>query len=142
MEKKNVLTKILALAGTIMVWLPFLLMIVTGAVKTIMSGILHVDYLMPAEFFPVELIGGFLLLWASLRSRLYRRPIVWCLAAAAAFLVGGQAIAVISGLASGAIEPAGWPIILAVAAIALYALALVALGVVGICLAKKLFSGK
>jgi hypothetical protein len=57
-----------------------------------------------------------------------------------AFIVGGQAIAVVSGLASGAIEPSGWIWAVVIASIALFSLALVALGIAGILLVKKLYS--
>jgi hypothetical protein len=54
-------------------------------------------------------------------------------------LVGGQALATVTGLASGEIEPAGWPLILVLMTLAGYCLALVAIGVGGVMLLRDLF---
>jgi len=61
---------------------------------------------MPAELFPAALVGGGSLLWAALRVRLCRRLIGWGLGVAIGLLVGGQVLAVVTGLASGETEPA------------------------------------
>jgi hypothetical protein len=95
---------------------------------------------MPAELFPIALVGALLLLLAARRAHSHLRPIRWSFGAAVAFLVGGQAIAVVSGLASGAIEPSGWIWAVVITSIALFSLALVALGIAGILLVKKLYS--
>ena len=105
MRKKDVLTKILAIAGTILVWLPVLaLVIITGAML-VQRGEFHFDYLIPAELFPVFLGGGLLLLWAANRAKCYRRWIGAGLGAALVFLFAGQAAAVATGLASGTTKP-------------------------------------
>ena len=54
-------------------------------------------------------------------------------------LVGGQALAVVTGLASGAIEPAGWPWALVIASLVAYTLTLAAIGVAGALLLRDLF---
>jgi hypothetical protein len=48
-------------------------------------------------------------------------------------------LAVVTGLASGETEPAGWPWALVLASLAGYALALVAMGVGGALLLRDLF---
>jgi hypothetical protein len=48
-------------------------------------------------------------------------------------------LAVVTGLASGEAEPAGWPWVLVLASLAGYALALVAMGVGGALLLRDLF---
>ncbi|MBN1401950.1 MAG: hypothetical protein JXA74_14005 [Anaerolineae bacterium] len=139
MAKEGTFTKVLALAGTVLAWFPILATILTALPRLIVRHMLRIDYLMPAELFPFALVGGGLLLWAALRARTQRGLIAWGLALAGAFLVGGQALAVITGLASGDAEPTGWPWALVLASLALYTAALIELGVAGILLLRDLF---
>lgn len=139
MEKKDVLTKILAIAGTVFVWLPILAPIFFSVIRVLSGGRFLFDYLMPAEFFPVALVGGILLLWAALRARAYRRLIGWCLGIAVLLLVTSQALAVVTGLASGETEAVGWPWALVVISLVVYILALVAMAIGGILLLRDLF---
>ena len=138
MEKRGILTKILAIVGTALVWFPILAPVVLSLARIIQARPFQFDYLMPAELFPVTLAGGCLLFWAALRARSRRRLIGWCLGIAAGLLVGGQALAVVTGLASGETEPVGWPWALVLAALAIYSLALVVMGVGGLLLLRDL----
>jgi hypothetical protein len=140
MKKKNLLTRILAITGTILVWFPILAPILFSAIFMITRHVFRFDYLMPAELFPFALVGGGLLLWAALRERSHRHLIGWGLGSAAGLLVGGQLLAVGTGLASGETEPVGWWWILVLASLAIYSLALVAVGVGGILLLHDLFN--
>jgi hypothetical protein len=142
MEDRGVLTKILAVTGTVLVWLPIVFTVLTGIIGTIASRVVRFDYLMPAELFPVVLVGGVLLLRAAYRARSQMRPIGWSLGAAVIFLFGGQAIAVVTGLASGAREATGWPFALALGSIILYTLAVIGTGIAGVSLVRKLYSIK
>lgn len=140
MEKRDVLTKVLAVAGTLLVWFPLLLPIALGVMRFASERGFRLDYLMPAELFPVALVGSGMLLWAAWRAGARRRVIGWGLAAAVVFLVGGQALAVVTGLASGAVEAAGWQWGLVLISIAVYTLALVMVGVGGLLLLRDLFA--
>jgi len=139
MKKKNVVTKILAIAGTVLVWGPILAPVFFSAIILMTRPIFRFDYLMPAELFPFALAGGGLLLWAALRTRSHRNFIGWGLGIATGSLVGGQWLAVVTGLASGETERGGWQWILVLASLAIYVLALVAMGVGGILLLRNLF---
>ena len=97
------------------------------------------DYLIPAEIFPVVLVGGLLLLWAAIRARARLKLVIWGLVAAVVLLVGSQLVAVLTGLASGETEPAGWQWMLSLAGIIGYELCEVLLGVAGILLIRDLF---
>lgn len=136
---KGILSKVLALLGTIMVWFPILFTVVTSVTRTIVTRILRFDYLMPAELFPIALVGALLLLWAALRARSQQKLIGWGLSAAVVFLIGGQALAIATGLASGAVEPTGWAWAVTIASIAFYSLALIEIGIAGVLLVRKLY---
>lgn len=139
MPKKGILTQLLAIAGAALVWLPILTPVVLSAVSLITRPVFRFDFLMSAELFPAALLGGGLLIWAALRARARRGLIGWAFGVAVVALVGGQALAVVTGLASGATEPVGvwWALVLG--SIAVYILALVIMGIAGILLLRDLF---
>ena len=139
MEKKDILTKILAIVGTMLVWFPILAPVLASVAAMTRARMFRFDYLMPAELFPVALVGGCLLLWAALRARSRLNLIVWGLGIAIGSLVGGQVLAVVTGLASGETEPAGWWWALVLASIVVYSLALVVIGIGGLLLLHDLW---
>ncbi len=139
MGKKDVLSKILALTGTALVWIPLLAPILFAVISFIGDRRFRFDYLMPAELFPAVLIGGCLLLWAALRMRSRRKLIGWSLGLAVFLWFGCQWLAEVTGLASGATEPVGWPWALVIASLIAYDLAVVALAAGGLLLLRVLF---
>jgi hypothetical protein len=139
MKKKNVFTKVLAIAGTALVWFPILAPILLSVIFIITNHIFRFDYLMPAELFPFALVGGGLLIWAALRARSRQRLICWGLGIAVGLLIGGQELAVVTGLASGETEPTGLWWMLVIASLVIFLLALVAVGVGGVLLLCDLF---
>jgi len=142
MEKKDAFTKTLAVAGTVLAWFPILAPVLLSVVVILQARIFRFDYLMPAELFPAALVGGGALLWAALRARSRRRLIAWSLGLAVALLAGSQGLAVLTGLASGEAEPAGWRLVVVVAPLAGYGLALIAMGVGGALLLGDLFGAR
>jgi hypothetical protein len=142
MENKGTFTKILAIAGTLLVGFPLLAPILFSAAAFIRGRVFLFDYLMPAELFPLALAGGLLLLWAAIRARAQRAVIGWGLGIAVGLLFGGQALAVVTGLASGATEPTGWRWVLVMGSLIAYILALTAVGGGGILLLMDLYKPK
>ena len=102
--KKNTLTKILSIIGTLLVALPLLVPLIFSVIFFGRSGQFHFDYLMPAELFPLVLVGGGLLLWAAIRAHSQVKLIGWSFGLAIFLLFASQALAVATGLASGEIE--------------------------------------
>ena len=139
MEKRDGFTKSLAIGGMVFVWIPIFAPILFSIAALISSGKFLLDWLMPAELFPVALVGSLLLVWAATRARSQRGLIGWGLGIAIGMLLLGQALASVTGLASGAIEPVGWPWALVLTSLALFVLALVAVGVGGIRLVRAVF---
>jgi peptidoglycan/LPS O-acetylase OafA/YrhL len=108
-NKKEQHTRIVAFAGTALIAAPILFTLLTAVVGSIASRSLRMDYLIPAELFPMELAGALLLLWAARRSGFGKRPIGLSLAIMVSSLIACQGAAVITGLASGETETSGWP---------------------------------
>jgi len=139
MEKKNTFTKVLAIAGTSLVWLPILAPILFSVISLVAERIFRFDYLMPAELFPLVIIGSGLLLWAALRARSRGKLIGLGLGSAVGLLVLGQVLAVVTGLASGEAEPSGLRWALVISFLAAYVLAVIVIGVGGVLLLRDLF---
>jgi hypothetical protein len=137
-EKSNTmkLTKFLAWVGVVLAWGPILAPALLAVIAVFNGRGFLLDYLMPAELFPLALVGGGFLLWAALRAHSRTPMIAWGLGLAFAFLVGSQALAVATGLATGATEPGGWQWAVVVSALVLYTLALVTMGLGGILLLR------
>ncbi len=129
--KGGLLIKILAIFATVLVWF--------SVAALVTEGVFRFDYLAPAELFPLALGAGALLVWMALRVGLRLKLIGWGFGIALALLIGGQSVAVFTGMASGETEPTGWLAALAIGAIVGYSLALVVVGVGGILLVMDLF---
>jgi len=94
---------------------------------------------MPAELFPFALVGALLLIWAALIARSRRMPVAVSAIAMAVFFACVLVIPIVTGLASGATPPEGWPFALAILSLALYAVAMASTGVAGALLVRDLF---
>ncbi len=132
MNRPGTIWRTLALLGTIAIWLPFALMLATSAAGSVQAGAFWMDVLIPAELFPLVIAGGALLLLAARRAGRRQRLIAWGLGLAVGALILSQGLAVVTGLASGAREPAGWPLALVAAGLVVYTGAAIALGVGGV----------
>ncbi len=139
MGKRDIFTKTLASIGTVLVCFPILMPVLISAILLIGERIFRLDYLMPAELGLFVLAGSLLLIWASVRARLRRGIIAWGIGIAIGMLVGGQALASATGLASGEIEPQGIWWLLVLTSLVLYDLAVILIGVGGVLLIRDLF---
>ena len=143
MRQISLVSKILAFAGCLLVWLTILSPLLFGAADVIVNrGRFHLDYLMPAEFFPVALVGGGLLFFSAWRARSQRGLIGWGLGAALTALVASQGLAVVTGLASGETQPADLWWVLVFVLLVIYILALIVVGLGGFFLVRNLFTVK
>ncbi len=139
MQKRMLAARICAVLGTAVLWLPILAPAIFGLIHLVRAGWYSYDFLMPAELFPVALTGCLLLVAAALLARSFRRLVILSLAVALVALGGAVGLAEVSGLASGEIEPQGIWWALVVGLFVLYILALLAEGIGGILLVRRLF---
>jgi hypothetical protein len=139
-QKRDGLARGLAIAGTVLIWIPLALPILFAFTRYARARMFRVDYLMPAELFPMVAVGACLLLWAALRARSRQKLIAWGIGIAVTGLIASQGLAVVTGLASGETGPAGvwWALVLGL--YGLYPLALIVTGVGGALLLHDLFS--
>ncbi len=136
---KGVFTKILAVAGTVLAWFPIAAPVLLALASLGMDGRFRFDYLMPAELFPAALVGGLMLLWAAIRAKAHLKLIAWSFGSAVFLLIGSQVLAMLTGLASGAIDAGGWVFVVVLGGILAYALAVIAMAVGGTRLIRALY---
>ena len=139
MQHGSAFMKVLTVTGLILVSLPVVAPLLFTGVRLVQAGDLRFDYLMPAELFPMALVGTALLLWAALRMHEHRAQIGWSIGAMVVGLVGSQGAAVLTGLASGETEAEGWPLVPVIALLILYVLGLLAMVVTGAQLVREAF---
>jgi hypothetical protein len=126
-EKNNRLTRGLALCGTALIWFPLIAPILLGLVALFgEQRRFLLDFLMPAELFTLSVFGFGLLLWAAFRAHTHQKLIGWGFVAALALLMLSQAIAVLTGLASGETEATTQMITLVMIPYVLYIVSMVA----------------
>lgn len=130
MKKKDTLSKILAMVGMVLVWIPILAPVIFGFVSLGMDGVYRFDYLMPAELGILAFIGGVLLLWAAIRAKSRQGIIAWGFGIAA----GSNAIL----MAFGDVEPGSLEWAIVIGLLIAYSLAIVVMGVGGILLWRDL----
>ncbi len=138
MPKRNTLTKILAIVGTIAVSLPILVPLIFAILHFFVTGRFLFDYLMPAEFSLLALGGGAALLWVAITAKLRIQWIAWSLGLAVLLLFGSQGIAVITGLANGDTPMGGWEWAVVLSMLIGYILAIVSLAAGGAFLIRDL----
>lgn len=137
-EKRAKLSRVLAIAGSVFVLLPVAAPFIFLVPSLGREGGPVFDFLLPGELFPLALVGGLLIFWASRREKLRVKLITLSFAGSLVALVGSQALAVALGLASGRTPAKGLPLIAVLVVYALYPLGLAALGAGGILLAKDI----
>ena len=123
MNRNDRLTRLLAISGTVLVWLPLLAPAVLAVQYYITAGMWMFDYLMPAELAVLALAGTALLLWAAVRTH-DRRGLIGG-AAAVAFVV----VALL--YSSQGVMPGTWQEKLLFTGLAVYGGGLAAIGVGG-----------
>jgi hypothetical protein len=140
MKRAGALVKTAAIVGTLLVWFPLAVPLATTDWSSLGTPRFNFDWLMPAELSPVMLLGSLFLLTAALVSHKRRALVGWGLGVAIGSWVLAAVLAQVTGLASGATEPTGLPVIAVLGAFVVYAAAEVELGVAGILLIRDLFS--
>ena len=141
-KTKSTLSKIFAITGTVLVWLPVAFMFLTAIVGSIAAKKLLFDYLMLAELFFVVLAGSILLIIAGILSKTLTKWLGWTAAAAILSLGASQMLAVVSGLANGEHAPFGFVFGAVIGIIVLYNILVIGIGVLGILLIKRLYAKK
>jgi len=131
MGKRDTLSKILTIIGTVLVWIPILAPVVFGFVSLVIDGIYRFDYLMPAELGILVFVAGGLLLWGAIRARSQQGIIAWGLG----IVAGAMAIL----FAFGDVEPGSLRWGIAIGLLVFYSLSIVAMGVGGTLLWSGLF---
>jgi undecaprenyl pyrophosphate phosphatase UppP len=136
---RYLLTKSMVILGVSLTWFPILATLVIAVIGSISEQSFRLDFMMPAELGLFSILGTGLLLWAAIRLRSMIKPIAWSLALMIILLLGSQALAVASGLASGERPPSDPMFYLVTAMLTLYSLILVIPAILGARLLPETF---
>ncbi len=139
MKARLVLARISAIVGSVLLLFPVVFMLVTSIPGSIMRGAFLMDFLLPAELGLLVLLGALLLLAGAILAKRQVRAVAVTLGLMVFTLVGGQLLAVVSGLAHGDREPGGPIFLTVIASIILYDIFTLLLGIIGVRLALSLF---
>ena len=139
MEQKNILTKTLAITGTVLVWFPIAAPILFSFVALATRGRFLLDYLMPMELFLFAIVGSGLLLWGTLRAHSRVKFVAWGIAIAILMFLGVSLFAEVTGMASGETEPTVWMWGIVIAALVVFVAGIVLAGTGGALLLRDLF---
>ncbi len=143
MGNKGVMTKILAIIGTVLIWVPLLMMLVIAGLGYLQSGQFTLDYFLPEQILPLSLaallVGGIFLLWAAIRARSRRAVIGIGLLIALILIISSNVVAITSGLAAGQSSTASPAYYTAVGGIIGFDILLIVIGNAGIGLIRDLF---
>jgi hypothetical protein len=129
--------RVLTLAGTVLLFLPIGFMLLTSAVGSITRKQFLMDYMIPSELFPIIFAGAVMLTVASFRTGCRKKQSVFLLVIMCAALFASQAVAVLTGLASGRTAAEGLPLYTVLTLMALYNIAAAADIINGICMYKS-----
>ncbi len=139
MNKNTPLTRALTLTGTVLVLFPVAAPVLFAVITLIFRGRFLLDFLMPAELFFGVLGGAVLLFLAAVRVKQDYKRIGWLTAGGIVVLGAALAIAQFAGLDNVGMDESGSLKFLVLGMIAVYDLAVAAVGVSGIILLRKLF---
>jgi hypothetical protein len=138
MGKHDLLAKILAIIGTVLVAFPLVVPLAFSLRWIGRPGGIHLDYLMPFEIYPVTLVGAALLLWAALRARMRRKAVEVAIGCMLGFLVLCAISAQVTGIAQSVERLETWRYVLTAGLGGVSLLAQIGLIVVGCMLVRDL----
>lgn len=134
--------QVLGIAGTVLAGIPIAAPLVLLLISLLTGRGARLDFLLPGELIVAVVLGGLCLLAAALLSQGLRVIVGTTLGVVVALfaLVGVTADA--TGLASGATQPEGWPLVVVGTVYGLYVLAVIGQFAVGVMLCRRLFAGE
>lgn len=138
MKNKILISKILAITGTILVWIPIIAPVLLTIIFLITEGRLAFDFLMPMELFFLVIIGALLLIISSIIMKFKWKIIGISLGTTITVFILVQFIAEITGIASGETEMTTLLYFIMITFVIIYIISLIILGISGISLVKKL----
>ncbi len=139
MAYQKALFKIFGIGGTVAVWSPTALMLITSVIGSISSGTFQMDFLLPAELFLIELVGMLLLVFASWKEGHYFKPLLGCSVGSIACLATIVIFAEATGMANGTVPPLTWMLVFIYVFTALMSLGFIAVGFFGLKFSLQLF---
>jgi hypothetical protein len=138
MKFKEQALRIATLLGTFLLLAPIIFMLILSIFPLVKEGKLLIDFLIPLEVFPIVLAGTGILTLIACKTNIYKKRICSMAILLVIMFVGGQYIAVLTGIADGGTPATGWPLIIVFTSIIIFDVLTVIIGIHGIYTYKKL----
>lgn len=138
MKFKEQALRMATLLSSFLLLAPIAFMLIISMHPLITEGKLLIDFLIPLEVFPIVFAGAGILTLIACKTNIYKKRICTMAVLLVVMFVGGQYIAVVTGIADGNSPASGWPLIIVYATIIFFDVLTVIIGIQGICLYKKL----
>lgn len=132
MKFKEQALKITTILSAFLLLAPITFMLIISAIMLVTRGKILVDILIPLEVFPIVLTGAGILTLIACKINVYKKRICSMSIALVAMLIGGQYLAIVTGLADGSTPASGWPLIIVMSTIIVYDILTIVIGIYGI----------
>ena len=132
MAYQKLLFKIFGIGGTVAVWAPTTLMLIFSLVGFLSSGTFHMDFLLPAELFLIELVGMLLLVFSAWKEGHYFCPLLGLSIGSIASMATIVIFAEATGMANGTVNPLPWMLVVFYIFTALMSLGFIGVGFFGL----------
>ncbi len=139
MAYQKTLFKIFGIGGTVAVWAPTVIMLITSLIGSLSAGAFHMDFLLPAELFLIELVGMLLLVFASWKEGRLFAPILGLSIGAIACMATIVIFAEATGMANGTVNPLPWMLVVIYTFTGLMSLGFIGVGLLGLKFTLHLF---
>ncbi len=123
MNTRQLVSRLLATVGTLLVWIPVVAPLFFALSRAARGAGFLYDYLLPAEIFPLSLVGAALLVTAALLSHHRLVTVLLPPGLMIALFAAISLTAVVTGLADGSVGMGGWQWYLVIGLLVLYSIA-------------------
>lgn len=139
MRNKILISKIISIIGTILIWIPIIAPIFFTLILLFIRKIFAFDFLMPMELLFLVIIGAIFLIATSIIMKYNWKTIGISFCIIISMFIIIQLIANLIGIVSGRTEITTIMYVIMITFVVIYIISLIILGISSILLVKKLF---
>jgi hypothetical protein len=140
MKFKEQALRISTIIGAFLILAPVTFMLIVAIPPLVKEGLIHIDYLIPLEVFPVVFLGAGVLTLIACKVNIHKKKVCSFVIALILMFFGGQYIAVITGLADGSAPAKGLAFLIVVISMIIFDVLTIIIGIYGVSVYRQLKS--